>query len=142
MEAPKQQKAVLVQLRSKIQHPGQPAETHEMQATGQIIEKKGQAYLLFEEQTEGMPSVRTTVKLHAEDAFIMRKGGVQMRLPFRTDDARFGTYGNGPAIMDLLVETKKLQWTPGIFSVAYDLHAEGNLLGKYQLTITYSEVTK
>lgn len=40
MEAPKQQKTVLVQLRSKIQHPGQPVETHEMQATGQIIEKK------------------------------------------------------------------------------------------------------
>ena len=55
----------------------------QMQATGEIIEKKGQAYLLFEERLEGMPAVRTTVKLHAEDAFIMRKGGVQMRLPFR-----------------------------------------------------------
>ncbi|GKV66849.1 MULTISPECIES: DUF1934 domain-containing protein [Sporosarcina] len=142
MEAPNQQQAVQVRLRSVIQHPGQPAEAHEIQAKGQVVEKKGQAYLLFEELNEGMPPVRTTVKLHAEDAFIMRKGGVQMRLPFRPDDARFGTYGNGPAVMDLLVDTKELHWTPGRFSVAYDLHAEGNLLGKHQLTITYSEVPK
>ena len=138
MEALKMQ----VQLRSVIQHPDQQAETHTMQATGEIIEKKGQAYLLFEERTEGMPAVRTTVKLHAEDAFIMRKGGVQMRLPFRQDDIRFGTYGNGPAVMDLAVQTHQLQWVPGRFLVAYDLHSEGSLLGKYQLTITYSEVTQ
>ncbi|WP_153730327.1 DUF1934 domain-containing protein [Sporosarcina obsidiansis] len=140
MEAPKQ--TVHVQLRSIIQHPGQPAETHEMRANGQIVEKKGQAYLLFEEQTEGVPAIRTTVKLHAQDAFIMRKGGVQMRLPFRPDDTRIGTYGNGPAVMDLLVDTKELHWTPGRFAVAYKLHAEGNVLGNYQLTITYSEVTQ
>ncbi|ARK25251.1 hypothetical protein SporoP37_11675 [Sporosarcina sp. P37] len=138
METPK----LDVQLRSTIQHPGQSAETHNMQATGKIIEKKGQAYLLFEEQAEGMPAVRTTVKLHADDAFIMRKGGVQMRLPFRPDDVRFGTYGNGPAVMDLAVHTNELQWEPGRFAVSYDLHSEGNLLGKYQLTITYSEVAQ
>ncbi|PIC98187.1 MULTISPECIES: DUF1934 domain-containing protein [unclassified Sporosarcina] len=138
MEAPKMQ----VQLRSVIQHPEQQAETHTMQATGEIIEKKGQAYLLFEERLEGMPAVRTTVKLHAEDAFIMRKGGVQMRLPFRQDDVRFGTYGNGPAVMDLAVRTNQLEWVPGRFTVAYDLHSDDSLLGKYHLTITYSEVTQ
>lgn len=138
MEATK----VDVRLRSVIQHPGQSAETHDMQATGEVIEKKGQAYLRFEEKAEGMPVVRTTVKLHSEDAFIMRKGGVQMRLPFRPEDSRFGTYGNGPAIMDLLVVTKGLQHKPGQFAVAYELHAEGKILGNYQLTITYSEVKK
>ncbi|AXI01073.1 DUF1934 domain-containing protein [Sporosarcina sp. PTS2304] len=138
MEAPKMN----VQLRSVIQHPGQSAETHEMQASGEVIEKKGQAYLLFEEKVEGMPVVRTTVKLHAEDAFIMRKGGVQMRLPFRPDDSRIGTYGNGPAVMDMLVVTKNLQYEPGRFAIAYELHAEGKLLGNYQLTITYSEVSQ
>lgn len=140
METPNQ--GVDVQLRSVIQHPGQPAQAHELQAKGQIIKKKGQAYLLFEERTEGMPAVRTTVKLHGEDAFIMRKGGVQMRLPFRTDDSRFGTYGSEPAIMDLLVVTKQLKSLPGKFAVAYELHAEGNILGDYRLTITYSEVTE
>ncbi|MDV6379447.1 DUF1934 domain-containing protein [Sporosarcina sp. GW1-11] len=138
MEAPK----VDVQLRSVIQHPDQPAETHHLQASGEIIEKKGQHYLLFEEKLEGMPTVHTTVKLHAEDAFIMRKGGVQMRLPFRPDDSRIGTYGNGPAVMDLLVVTKSLLYTQGRFAVAYELHAEGNVLGSYELTITYSEVTQ
>ena len=91
---------------------------------------------------EGMPAVRTTVKLHADDAFIMRKGGVQMRLPFRQGDIRFGTYGNGPVAMDLAVRTNRLEWVPGRFAVAYDLHSEESLVGKYQLTITYSEVTQ
>lgn len=131
-----------VQLRSIIQHPEQSVETHHMKATGEIIEKKGQLYLLFEERQEGRPVVRTTVKLHGEDAFIMRKGGVQMRLPFRPEDSRIGTYGNGPAVMDLLVVTKKLHYTPGKFTVAYELHAEENILGNYELTITYSEVTQ
>lgn len=131
-----------VQLHSVIQHPDQQAETHTMQATGEIIEKKGQQYLLFEERIEGMPAVRTTVKLHPDDAFIMRKGGVQMRLPFRQDDIRFGTYGNGPAVMDLAVHTNQLNWVPGSFTVAYDLHSDGSLLGKYKLTITYAEVTQ
>ncbi|PIC64724.1 hypothetical protein CSV79_05015 [Sporosarcina sp. P13] len=138
MEAPK----VDVQLRSVIQHPSQPAETHHLQASGEIIEKKGQHYLLFDEKLEGMPTVRTTVKLHAEDAFIMRKGGVQMRLPFRPNDSRIGTYGNGPAIMDILVVTKSLHSMPGQFAVAYELHANGTILGNYELTITYSEVTQ
>lgn len=140
METP-ETRTVRVRLRSRIEHPGQPAQFQEMQADGQVVEKKGQAYLLFEEQTEG-PAIRTTVKLHAKDAFIMRKGGVQMRLPFRPDDTRIGTYGNGPAVMDLLVETNRLQAEPGRFSVEYRLHADGNILGKYQLTITYSEVTE
>lgn len=131
-----------VRLHSVIQHPDQEAETHTMQATGKVIEKKGQQYLLFEENNEGMPAVRTTVKLHPDDAFIMRKGGVQMRLPFRQGDIRFGTYGNGPAVMDLAVHTRRLDWVPGSFTVAYELHADDSLLGKYTVTITYAEVTQ
>lgn len=140
METPEQR--VRVTLRSAVEHPGQSAETHDLQAQGKTIEKNGQLYLLFEEHIEGIAAVRTTVKLHEEDAFIMRKGGVQMRLPFRPGDSRLGTYGNGPAVMDLLVATKKLVSAPGHFSVSYELHTEDGMLGKYDLTITYSEVTE
>src|SRR5690606_25509274 len=120
MEPKRQHEPVSVKLRSVIRHPGQSADVHELQAIGALIEKKGQQYLQFEEQVEGSAS-RTTVKLNRLDAFIMRKGAVQMRLPFREGDARIGTYGSSPAIMELLVKTKQLLHEPGVFKVDYDL---------------------
>ena len=89
--------------------------------------------------------VPTIVKMGAEDALILRSGAVTMRLPFVTDGERPGTYGSGPATFDLVVKTDKLDFTEqednsgGRFNVNYDLHAEGSLLGTYELTITYAE---
>ena len=135
---------VSIQLHSLIRHPGQEQEMHELSLAGQFIEKKGKSYLKYEEQQNGTV-VRTTVKLDAEDALILRSGAVTMRLPFSANDKRPGTYGNGPASFNLLVETDHLEFITGAdestgrFHVAYHLHAEGSLLGTYELTITYTE---
>ena len=100
----------------------------------------------YEEQQNGKV-VRTTVKLDAEDALILRSGAVTMRLPFVTNDKRAGAYGSEPASFNLIVETDRLEsvikedGTGGHFHVVYHLHAEGSLLGTYELTITYTEGT-
>ena len=138
---------VIVQLHSSIQHPGQDRETHALKATGRIIEKAGTSYLKYEEEQNG-DNIQTTIKLGTEDALIMRKGAITMRLPFALEGERPGEYGNGPASFKLLVKTNQLEFkeevkkTSGRFAVTYELHTEGSLLGTYELTITYSEGNK
>lgn len=127
-----------VTLRSTIIHEGQEAESHELESAGEIIVKAGKTFLRFEEKQNGQ-QIRTIVKLDKEDAFVMRSGAVQMRLPFTPGEMRPGTYGNGPALFNLLVKTGKLEVTNERFTVHYELHAEGALLGKHELTIHYTE---
>lgn len=138
---------VTIRLHSSIRHPGQDREAHILEAEGRLIEKAGTSYLQYEEEQNGQ-KIQTTVKMGTEDALIMRKGAVKMRLPFATDGQRPGEYGTGPASLNLLVRTKELEFAEetetgsGQFAVAYELHADGSLLGTYELTITYTEGTK
>ena len=137
---------VNVRLSSSIRHPEQDEETYELLATGQYIIKAGRSYLKYEEEQNGK-RIQTTIKMGAEDALIMRNGAVDMRLPFNLEGERFGTYGNGPATFDLRVKTERLEFIEkedvfgGKFGVMYTLLAEGSILGKYELTITYTEGT-
>ena len=146
METQKKDRNVLIRLYSSIRHPDQDEEKHELTANGLLIEKAGKSYLKYEEQQSGK-SIQTIVKLDSTDALIMRRGAVTMRLPFVAAGERLGTYGSGPATFDLVVKTDKLEFTEqkdksgGRFNVNYDLHAEGSLLGTYELTITYTEGT-
>lgn len=138
METIKDGQPVDVQLQSSIQHEGQEAEKQELTAAGVLIQKAGKTYLQFEEGGHAEP-VKTIVKLDKDDAFIMRKGAVQMRLPFTNGDMRPGTYGNGPVAFNLLVKTTKLEVTNRQFTVHYELHADGAKLGTHELLITYTE---
>lgn len=135
---------VNIQLSSSIRHPEQDEETHELHLTGQCIRKAGRFYLKYQEVQNGN-TIQTTIKMGDEDAIIMRSGAVNMRLPFQMEGERQGIYGNGPAAFELIIKTEHLEFTgsasDGRFSVSYDLLAEGSLLGKYKLTITYSEGT-
>lgn len=138
MESIKDGQPVDVRLQSSIQHEGQVAEPHELTAAGVLIKKAGKTYLQFEEGGHAEP-VKTIVKLDKDDAFIMRKGAVQMRLPFTAGDIRPGTYGNGPVAFNLLVKTTKLEVKDRQFTAHYELHADGARLGTHELLITYTE---
>lgn len=146
LESKKIGRSVQIRLHSSIQHPGQDKETHELQATGQFIEKANSFYLRYDEEQNG-DTIQTTVKISENEALIMRKGAVTMRLPFDTERDRLGEYGTSPASMNLLVKTNQLEFAKeadretGRFNVDYELHAEGSLLGTYKLTITYTEGT-
>ena len=141
MESNKEGRNVDVRLQSTIRHAGQAADKHELSAAGTLIEKAGKTYLQFTEDLNGQ-QVRTTVKLEEGDALIMRNGAVQMRLPFSIGEMRPGTYGSGPATFDLLVKTSRLEVGADKFTAHYELHGEGGLLGKHELTITYTEGQK
>ena len=133
---------VTITLKSAIQHPGQDADLVELETEGTIVEKAGNRYLRYEEEQD-QARIKTMIKLDPEDAFIMRTGALQMRLPFAPERPRFGTYTNGPLELELRVVTKALtidsERTTGTFHVQYDMHSEESLLGSYQLTITYAE---
>ncbi len=143
------ERPVTIRLHSSIRHPGQDQETHELKAKGRLIEKAGTSYLQYVEEQNGQ-SIQTVVKMSAQDALIMRKGAVTMRLPFIAEGERLGEYGTGPASLKMLVRTKKLDFVEemeretasGRFAVTYELHADGSLLGTYELMITYTEGTK
>ena len=130
-----------VRLKSTIRHVGQAADKHELATSGTVVEKAGKTYLQFVE-SQNDQEVRTTVKLDESDALIMRNGAVQMRLPFSVGEVRPGTYGSGPATFDLLVKTTKLEVGADTFKAHYELHANGALLGKHELIITYTEGQK
>ena len=135
---------VHIRLHSSIQHPGQDKETHEIKTTGRYIEKAGTAYLKFIEQQNG-EGIQTTVKMGNDQALILRSGPLKMRLPFFRDTDRPGEYKNAQANFKLNVRTKHLEFikeetsTEGRFSVHYELYTADSLLGKHELSITYSE---
>lgn len=135
---------VSIKLHSSIQHQGQEKEVHLLEMTGRYIKKAQTSYLKYEEITNG-DKIHTTVKIMKDEALIMRSGAVHMRLPFVKSDERLGTYGNGSAAFRLYVKTTALEYiaheADGKFSVNYELHADGTLLGTYEMTITYSEGT-
>jgi len=147
MESKEIGRPVFIRLQSSIRHPGQDEEIHELETTGRYIERANTSYLKYDEIANDQ-EIRTTVKMGNNDALIMRSGAVDMRLPFIADGEKPGDYGNGPANFKLLVKTNRLELTEhqdgsgGQFGVAYELHAEGSLLGIYELLITYTEGTK
>lgn len=143
MERQQLEKQVDIRLHSSVRHPGQAKETQEFRLTGRLIEKRGTSYLQYEEQQGG--TIETIVKLDPNEALIMRKGAVRMRLPFSVENRRIGSYGNGPVTLDLHVETDHLRFTQeqdglsGQFDVQYRLSDGSSLLGTYHLIITYTE---
>ncbi len=143
MDAKTSSETVHIQLHSSIQHPGQEKERHELQSVGKYMEKNGSAYLQYEEEQDGQ-KIQSIVKLGSKEGLIMRSGAINMRLPFSIDEMRLGEYRNEQMTLKLQVKTTALNFMRendrnGKFVVAYELHAEGSLLGKYELSITYSE---
>lgn len=131
-----------IQLHSSIQHPGQKKDSVKLNVTGQRIVKNGTSYLQYEEQHDGQ-TIQSTIKLGYDEALIMRSGAVKMRLPLTVGKRRDGQYKTDQMALPLVVKTKKLQFNEeeqsGSFKVQYDLHADGSLLGRYELSITYAE---
>lgn len=146
MDAKISDRIVNIHLHSSIQHPGQEKETHLLRLVGKYMEKSGASYLQYEEEQDGQ-KIQSIVKLGSKDALIMRSGAIKMRLPFSIDEMRLGEYRNEHMTLKLQVKTTALHFKQeddqnGIFNVAYELYAEGSLLGKYELSITYSEGQK
>lgn len=118
-------------------------ETYEMWLRGSFIEKSGAHYLRYEEVQDDQ-TIRTTVKLTNEQAFIMRNGAVNMRLPLNTIQQERGRYESTFGTIPLMTKTSQLSYerleTGGQFRTEYELIIDGSSVGHYTLEINYTEV--
>lgn len=139
-------KNVKIKLVSSIIPTEGELETYEMWLEGSCVTKGGSQYLRYEEIQEEAP-IQTTIKLNLEQSFIMRSGGVNMRLPLHPGLRENGHYdspfGSLPIITDthqLAIEVNETDKLSGRFSTRYDLIIGGNSVGLYTLEIQFSEV--
>jgi uncharacterized beta-barrel protein YwiB (DUF1934 family) len=139
-------KNVKIKLISSIIPTEGELEKYEMWLEGSLLEKGGSHYLRYEEIQEDI-QIQTTVKLNQERSFIMRNGGVNMRLPLNPGLRENGHYespfGSLPIVTDteqLTMEVNQGDKLSGNFKTQYDLIIGGNAVGKYTLEIQFSEV--
>lgn len=139
-------KTVKIKLVSSIIPTGGELEKYEMWLEGNCVEKGNNHYLRYEEVQEDL-QIQTTIKLNEANSFIMRKGGVNMRLPLNPDLRENGHYespfGSLPLVTDthqLAIEVVQSEKVSGQFKTHYDLIIGGNSVGHYKLDIEFTEV--
>ena len=139
-------KTVKIKLVSSIIPTEGELEQYEMWLEGSCVEKGNSHYLRYEEVQEDL-QIQTTIKLNESNSFIMRKGGVNMRLPLNPDLRENGHYespfGSLPLTTDthqLAIEVVQREKVSGQFKTQYDLIIDGNSVGHYKLDIQFTEV--
>ncbi|MEK4384700.1 DUF1934 domain-containing protein [Solibacillus sp. FSL W7-1464] len=139
-------KTVKIKLVSSIIPTEGELEQYEMWLEGSCVEKGNSHYLRYEEVQEDL-QIQTTIKLNETNSFIMRKGGVNMRLPLNPDLRENGHYespfGSLPLVTDthqLAIEVVQNEKVSGQFKTHYDLIIGGNSVGHYKLDIQFTEV--
>lgn len=139
-------KTVKIKLVSSIIPTEGELEQYEMWLEGSCVEKGNSHYLRYEEVQEDL-QIQTTIKLNEASSFIMRKGGVNMRLPLNPDLRENGHYdspfGSLPLVTDthqLAIEVVQSEKVSGQFKTQYDLIIGGNSVGHYKLDIQFTEV--
>lgn len=139
-------KTVKIKLVSSIIPTEGELEQYEMWLEGSCVEKGNSHYLRYEEVQEDL-QIQTTIKLNEANSFIMRKGGVNMRLPLNPDLRENGHYdssfGSLPLVTDthqLAIEVVQSEKVSGQFKTQYDLIIGGNSVGHYKLDIEFTEV--
>lgn len=139
-------KTVKIKLVSSIIPTEGELEQYEMWLEGSCVEKGNSHYLRYEEVQEDL-QIQTKIKLNEANSFIMRKGGVNMRLPLNPDLRENGHYespfGSLPLVTDthlLAIEVVQSEKVSGQFKTHYDLIIGGNSVGHYKLDIQFTEV--
>ena len=139
-------KTVKIKLVSSIIPTEGELEQYEMWLEGSCVEKGNSHYLRYEEVQEDL-QIQTTIKLNEANSFIMRKGGVNMRLPLNPDLRENGHYESPFVSLPLVTDTHQLaievvqsEKVSGQFKTHYDLIIGGNSVGHYKLDIQFTEV--
>ena len=139
-------KTVKIKLISSIIPTEGELEQYEMWLEGSCVNKGGNHYLRYEEIQEEL-QIQTTIKLNGENSFIMRSGGVNMRLPLNPGMRENGHYESPFGSLPIVTDTQQLasevtvsENVSGRFNTQYDLIIGGNSVGKYKLDIQFTEV--
>ena len=138
-------KQVKVKLKTTIRQPNEEPEIYELWATGTLIEKRGNSYLIYEEMQDDN-KINTTVKMGEKEALVLRSGGVNMRLPFLENAEQTGSYESEYGVLMVSTMTRKIAFeqnkNDGYFVVQYDLNVSGQPVGEYTLEFHYTEVSQ
>ncbi|WP_244440886.1 DUF1934 domain-containing protein [Neobacillus jeddahensis] len=113
-------------------------ETFELMVSGRYSQKAGASFLQYEEVLEE-GTVRTIVKVAAEEALILRGGAVKMRLPFRLHKRMRGSYEMPFGTFETMTMAKRIEHTKGLIDILYDFNMQGSPGGTYHLEITFQE---
>lgn len=124
----------------------QANETHTQQAEGELYDVNGTYYLRYEEPGGDMAGTTATVKWNDTQVKVIRRGGAESDLTFRSGTRTIGSYALPQGRMELELYThgieRKLEGGLGTLSWSYDMYAGGAHVGRIRLRLTIEEERK
>ncbi|MDX8361031.1 MULTISPECIES: DUF1934 domain-containing protein [Bacillaceae] len=107
---------------------------------------KGKTTYLSFNESEAPHEIKTIVKINEHgDVLIMRKGAVSMKQYFQQHKETYGKYRNEIGLFEMVTTTEqiKYEWTEdkksGYLLLTYLLRIQGELAGRYNVTIQFRE---
>lgn len=133
---------VKVKITNIISQPDEKPETYELWLTGKLHRKSESIYLQYEE-IQDEKKVQTTVKISQNEALILRKGAVNMRLQFKEAGNQRGKYESEYGTLEVTTKTDVLLFEEtahgGKLNLEYDLIIGGQPVGNYKFELIYTE---
>lgn len=115
----------------------------EQWAEGELAEREGKFYCIYEETAEGLEGTKTTLKWDDSSLVINRSGAVSCRQEFKTGYVCQSVYQTAYLKMALSTETVYLctdrQEGRHSISVEYKLAQEGQFTGRFRVLIEVEE---
>jgi uncharacterized beta-barrel protein YwiB (DUF1934 family) len=133
---------VKINVKTTIFQDGQE-EIIEGAAQGDFFQKDKSAYLQYEEMSD-QGSIRTIVKMKQNEALILRTGAVKMKLPFKLNQKKSGSYELPFGKFETTTVAKNIDLCyengQGKIDLRYDFSMQGApSVGTYHLEITFQE---
>ncbi len=114
------------------------------QTRGYLYPKKQAVFLQYEEDSEGLKGVKTTLKLEKERVTLIRHGKVSMNQTFEKGLKHEGgyqtPYGNIPLITDTTDIEIAIGQDEGLIRIFYNLYLAEDLSSNNTLEIAYQKM--
>ncbi|WP_017756645.1 DUF1934 domain-containing protein [Calidifontibacillus oryziterrae] len=117
-----------------------------MEADGTLYGKEGATYISYKEMMEGIGKVSTTVKIKRDELTIIRSGGISMNHTYRTGQTTISTYHGPYGSLEMLTKTENMEYVyrtnsqKGRLTLAYQLHMQGEAVGRHRLIFMIKEI--
>lgn len=140
---PADQVPIILKIKTVIQN-DEDKQSFELITFGRYY-KKGQSYYLQYDEVLDEVTVKTIVKVADGNAMILRRGAINMRLPFQLKQKLRGSYETPYGTLETTTYTKRLAYSfaedqnDGSVEIIYDLSMHGSNAGNYHLNITFKE---
>ncbi|MGM0502552.1 MAG: DUF1934 domain-containing protein [Bacillota bacterium] len=133
---------VNINVKSKQDH-GVEQEQMSMQSNGELYQKKGVYYLKYQEQSEGLEGVKTTLKIKEEELTLIRQGQVRTIQKFAPETRTEFDYQTPYGTLELALEVNKWELdvnkTVGKISLEYAVYSKDGLVSNNYLDIKFEE---